>query len=307
MEMTKKILVLSSADTPVNKDLNEQFIARIQALAGNEYEITWRMLADVSFKLGEDWQALLLSEQQLVDDFDLIYFKSYYRYSEIAVALVEYLAAKHIPFMCQELDSYISFSKLSQYARMSRNGIRIPKTQFVARKHLQDSFEILASYLGLPFVLKAIGGRGGDLNFLIDSAEKFDRSVHQAGEEEMIAQSFVSNEGDMRILVLDDDIKLVILRRRQDSNTHLNNTSQGAEATEISPNDLDEETRTMALQAAKIMRREVAGVDIMLESASKRPYLLEINASPQVASGALTDRKIELYHQLFKQKLDKNH
>lgn len=303
----KKILVLSSADTPGNEAINNTFISHIQELAGEDYKIVWRMLSDVSFKLGEDWQALLLPDQQPVDAFDLIYFKSYYRYSEIAVALVEYATKRGVAFMCQELGSYISFSKLSQYARMTSAGVRIPRTQFVARKHLADSFDLLSSYLGMPFVLKATEGKGGDLNYLIDTREKFDTAVSQSGREQMVAQSFVPNDNDMRILVLGDELKLVILRSRQHKDTHLNNTSQGASAVEVDPLTLDAETRDMALRAAKIMKREIAGVDIMHESVSNKPYLLEINASPQVASGALTDRKIELYHELFKQKLNEKY
>lgn len=302
----KQVLVLSSAETPGNIKINERFVAQIQDLAGGKYHIGWRMLGDVSMNMGDTWEAFIVPEGKLIDSYDLIYFKSYYRYSEIAVSLVEYLSHKKIPFMCQELSSYISFSKLSQYARMTRSGVRIPKTQFIARKHLGDSYNSLVDYLGLPFVLKAIEGKGGDTNFLVDSKEKFDASLVRAGDDELIAQSFIENEGDMRILVLGNEIKLVISRKRLNENTHLNNTSQGGVAEELSVAELSEESRTIALQAAQIMQREIAGVDIMLESGTGRAYLLEINASPQVASGALTDRKIELYHQLFLNKLGKS-
>jgi len=304
--MAKRILVLSSADTPGNKELNQKFVAQIQALAGSDYEISWRMHADIAIQMGDDWQVRLFPNNELIDDFDLVYFKSYYRYSEIAVSVVEYLQHKSIPFMCQELESYISFSKLSQYAKLARAGLRIPKTLFIAKKHLGISFDLLVTTLGSPFVLKAIDGKGGDLNFLIDSQQKFDQSLEQSQGAELIAQAFVANQGDMRILILGNQIKLVIYRQRQDDSTHLNNTSQGAAAAELDISELSEEVREMALKAASVMKREIAGVDIMLEDGTSLPYILEINASPQVASGALTDRKVELYHQFFLDKLEKN-
>lgn len=305
MQKNKKILVLSSADTPGNKELNQQFVSRIQALAGDDYEIVWAMHADLAIQMGDDWQVRLFPDNELIDEYDLVYFKSYYRYSEIAVSVVEYLQHKNILFMCQELESYISFSKLSQYAKLTRAGLRIPKSLFVAKKHLGVSFDLLVSTLGSPFVLKAIDAKGGDLNFLIDTQQKFDQSLEQSQGVELIAQAFVANQGDMRILILGNQIKLVIHRKRLDDSTHLNNTSQGAAATELDPSELSEETRGMALKAAQILKREIAGVDIMLEEGTNLPFVLEINASPQVASGALTDRKIELYHQLFMDQLEK--
>ena len=56
----------------------------------------------------------------------------------------------------------------------------------------------------------------------------------------------------------------------------------------------------IALHAARVMGREVAGVDLMHELGTGKPYILEVNASPQIGTGAFMDEKIEKYCQYFK-------
>jgi len=101
------------------------------------------------------------------------------------------------------------------------------------------------------------------------------------------------------VLVVGGVIRLVIERRRKDNSTHLNNTSQGAQAKLIALADVSPEIKETALRAANIMNREIAGVDIMEHADTKVPYVLEVNASPQIASGAFMEEKLEVFRDYF--------
>ena len=120
---------------------------------------------------------------------------------------------------------------------------------------------------------------------------------------EFVGQSFIANSGDLRVLVINKSIKLIIGRTRKDDTTHLNNTSQGADARLLDISELSVEAQEMSLKAASVMGREIAGVDVMFEKDTEKPYILEVNASPQVGSGAFTDEKLTVYNEFFKEVL----
>ncbi len=295
----KKVLVLSSAESVENVQINDDFVRQINDQA-NDYSIEWRHYRDISLQLSPDGlEAVLLPEKRSITDFDMVYFKSYYRYAEVAVALAEVLEAKNVPFICSELKNYISFSKLSQYARFARQALPIPATLYVPHGHLLDHYDYIIETLQSPFIMKASDGKGGDANFLVRDQSQFATIVADHLGVDFVLQSFVPNEYDLRLLVLNGKTELVIKRQRQDDTTHLNNTSKGAGASNVPVSDIADSVLDLAHQAANIMQREIAGVDIMFNSQTGNPVLLEVNASPQVASGALQAEKIDLYCKMF--------
>lgn len=83
----------------------------------------------------------------------------------------------------------------------------------------------------------------------------------------------------------------------------MNNTSQGGAARLLPIDELTVEQQSLALQAAALMNREIAGVDLMFETGTGHPYILEVNASPQIGSGAFTDEKLAIYSNYFKNML----
>lgn len=245
-----------------------------------------------------------LSLNQDIANYDFVYFKSYYRYSEIAVAVVEYLKMKEVPFVCEELDSYISFSKLSQYARMAARNFPIPATFYAHSQSDANDWDAIAGLLEVPFICKAVDAKGGDLNYLIKSKTDLREALVRNPGVEFLYQQFIPNSFDIRVLVLDGEAKLLIKRQRTSDQTHLNNTSQGARASLMQPQELGPEAIDLAIRAAKLFKRQVAGVDIMLREGDSKPFILEVNASPQVSTGAFVEQKIKAYAGFIKQRLE---
>lgn len=293
---SKRVLVLSSAESAQNRSLNDEFVAGINQQFGGEMQVEWAHYTDIGFHFNDgNIEAFWTVNGESLPKYDLAYFKSYYRYVENALSLVEYFKQVGTKFVCSELENGVSFSKLSQYARLSNENLPIPPTVFIPRPVLDNQFDTLVSRLGLPFVMKATDAKGGAANFLIHDSTEYAQALGKYPDLEFVAQSYIPNDGDLRIIVLDHNIELVIRRQRNDNSTHLNNTSQGGQATLIDPSTLDPEVIAYVVQAAKRLAREVAGVDLMFASNSGKPYILEVNASPQVASGAFPTEKVEKY------------
>lgn len=297
-----RILILSSAEEPSTRLLNDNFVKKLNLELAQQCRIEWRNYHEIGLELQtNNVHAFLLSDRTPLKDFTAVYFKSYFRFQEQAAAILEYLLENNIKFVGEELKSYIPATKLTQLARLARANLPIPKTIYMSTEKYGPNFEILERELGLPFIFKAIDGSTGENNYLINSLEQMSKALRETVKTHFIAQAFIPNEGDLRILVVGKVPRLVIDRRRKNENTHLNNTSQGGTANLIDVKRFKPELMSMAVRATNIMDREVAGVDIMLEKGTNDPYILEVNASPQIASGAFQDEKIEIYKNYFRE------
>ena len=107
----------------------------------------------------------------------------------------------------------------------------------------------------------------------------------------LIAQQYIDNDGDYRVLVFGKKIALVIYRTRTDETTHLNNTSQGGRAELMPKTVLPESIRKKCITVAKLLKREVAGVDVVQDKQTGLWYCLEVNDSPQLTTGTYVNEK----------------
>ena len=159
----------------------------------------------------------------------------------------------------------------------------------------------------LPFVLKDIHGSRGEANYVIADESDYKRVIKSVKKNNVyvVGQKFIPNDGDFRILVLGRRIALVIHRSRQDDTTHLNNTSKGGNARLIDLVDLPTHVQTNSLIATKAMGRGVAGVDMVQDLVTKNWYCFEVNAGPQIATGAFLVEKQKAFAQFVKTELGK--
>jgi len=200
-------------------------------------------------------------------------------------------------------------SKLYQYNLLAHAGILVPKSIFMMPAALaeDDSYQLLVKKLGLPFVLKDIHTSRGRNNEVIRDEQSYRRMVDAALHESvyLVAQQFIPNTGDYRILVMGQKITLAIWRRRQDDDTHLNNTSQGgaAELHEIST--IPTKVQLDSLKALKVVERDIAGVDMVRDAETGKWYCFEVNDGPQIASGAFMKEKQTAYAAFIERELEK--
>jgi glutathione synthase/RimK-type ligase-like ATP-grasp enzyme len=183
----------------------------------------------------------------------------------------------------------------------------MPKSVFLMPAAMAESYNYLVEELGLPFVLKDIYGNRGEHNYLVRDEASFEEAIALSGQDDTrcIAQAYVENDGDYRVLVFGSHVELVIHRQGQSADSHLNNTSQGGAATLVSEKVLPPEIRTACVTAAKLLDRQIAGVDIVEDKNSGVWYCLEVNDGPQLASGSFTAEKHKAFAAYLERKLSK--
>ena len=301
--INKKILILSSAETAGTTSINDDFVTNLQRRIGDKVSIEWRNYHSIDISISNDGTEVTLDDGRSLKDYDFVYFKSFFRYSEMASVIAYYLKQNDITFVSSELLRHGIDSKLSQLNYLSYAGLPIPSTLFMLNDQWVDSYEKAAKKFGLPFIFKSVDGSTGRENYLIKSEKEFKDALefHKLEKLEFIAQEFIPNNSDLRVLIVGDEIKMIIKRQRVNpEETHLNNTSQGATASLISVDTLSSYSQEICLRAASILDREIAGVDLLFSEIDNSPYILEVNASPQIGSGAFVEEKLDIYSDYFK-------
>jgi glutathione synthase/RimK-type ligase-like ATP-grasp enzyme len=120
----------------------------------------------------------------------------------------------------------------------------------------------------------------------------------------LVVQNFIPNDCDYRVLVFGGQVKAIMRRTRQGSDTHVNNTSLGGRGDMVGLAEFPKEWQAIALQAAAAVNRsDLAGVDMLIDQTSNKPYVLEVNKSPQIETGSNTDTKTTVFVDYIMEKL----
>ena len=250
------------------------------------------------FLSSEGAEIISLQTNEALKRYDLVYFKTRQRRQEFAGALSELFDMQSTQYIDREIQQHASNSKVTQYASLYRAGLPLPKTVMLAAGKLQGNYQRLRDFLGTPFILKDPEADKGLRNYLVNNEADYQHIIKETDVEQLyyVGQEFIPNNGDLRMVVLGRAVELVIGRKSsEDSDTHLNNTSVGGTATLLEVAHTDAQIKRMAVQAARALNRQVAGVDLIQDTRDGEWYVLEVNNSPQLASGAFVDEKVATF------------
>lgn len=169
-----------------------------------------------------------------------------------------------------------SRDKLYSLQLMLNSGLDIPITGF-ANSPL-DTNDLIKMVGGSPLIIKLLEGTQGK-GVVLAETKKAAESVINAFKSlnaNILVQEFIkeANGKDLRCFVINGKVVAVMQREAPPgefrANIHLGGTGTVVKITK--------EERKLAIQAAKAMGLDVAGVDLI--RSSKGPLLLEVNSSP---------------------------
>lgn len=162
-------------------------------------------------------------------------------------------------------------------------------TNFLAQKFLE---------LGGKGVLKSVQGTKGKDNYLIQSKKELREILKNNADTAFILQNFIPNDGDWRIILINFEPKLAIYRSSHGKD-HRNNTSVGGEAKLVPLEEVDPQILDLSIAASKALDIKIAGADIMQDSDTGEYTVLEVNRTPQLATGAFVEEKTEILKSLI--------
>lgn len=169
-----------------------------------------------------------------------------------------------------------SRDKLRSLQLLSRKGIGLPITGFA--RSPDDIDDLIAMVGGPPLVIKLLEGTQG-IGVVLAETKSAAESVIQAFMEldvNILIQEFIKESAgsDVRCFVVGDRVIGAMERKAKEGEFRSNIHRGGrAVATKITSQE-----RKTAIQAAKIMGLNVAGVDIL--RSNRGPLVMEVNSSP---------------------------
>src|SRR5581483_4162746 len=248
---------------------------KINELLGDGYEVETAIFSELAFLA--DGKASRIWHPQAgwdIADFDLVIVCRVGEEIEQATSCAYYLESKHVAFT----DRYIlkpGKGKLAGAFIRSANGVPVPRT-FSGSYEVFEALFKTAPPIGFPLILKADNGRKGQDNYLVHDLAEMLRILKKNTKISMVAQTFIPNDGDMRVLVLCGQIRFAMLRQ-SGGDVHLNNTSQGGSATALNIAMLSKRVRQDCLRSAALEELQVAGVDVIVDRETGQHYILEVN------------------------------
>lgn len=289
----KRILILRSDSSPaVEHNYSTVFAQSLQDGLKSMATITTATFAELGFEAGDAaYRIWHIAKGWDIADFDLVIFRKVGSSLELAIAAAHYLRSKNTPF----IDDYIytlGSGKLAGAFMRREHNIPVPHTLYASKDLLEQA--IASSTLNFPFIFKDDHGSKGRDNFKISSLDELSKAFDATTSKRMIVQEFIENDGDFRILVMNNKASLVIKRKTTNS-SHLNNTSQGGSAVTVPVKSIPKDIIKDVLVATKLEKLSVAGADVIIDSVTKKHYLLEVNRAPQLGTGANVDEKLAVY------------
>lgn len=285
----KKILIITGGSS---KKL-EPFREAIKKLG---LDVTLASFSEIEFfsaeRKGEF--VLRLGERDVVD-FNVIYIRLVGKRLEDASLLVEYSKQKGLPAGRQGIRlvdkvyqdaSFLpsTISKAMELKKLIEAGVRIPKTLFGGIEIIKAKGEEL---LGFPFVIKGTQGRKSREAWAPGTREELTQLTSELSHQEregkrFFAQKFIEGAQRTRVLVVGSRVLGAITRPTKWRTRFLPKIDgQYPEPEKGQVKPVPKEDAEIALAAAKAVSLDIAGVDIIHNDATGRPYILEVNAAPR--------------------------
>jgi glutathione synthase/RimK-type ligase-like ATP-grasp enzyme len=286
-----KVLIIGSRH---DQDGEEQNLAKygtfFQEATSSDYKVFHALLDDLVFDISPEVFSIYDSaNQNEFTEYKIIIMRGKLRDDIDAIFAVSEYAKLNALVCYNNYNGVRSISKLAQAVNFYLAGVPFPRTIYAAPTQLLGLID--KGRLNFPFIYKSRLGAHGINNYLIKTKEEFSK----AGSWGMVAQPFIPNHGDYRVIIAGSND--LVIKRTAVSGSHLNNTSQGGRAELVK--NFEKKFLDESHKIAKNAGMTIAGVDIIIDRNNSQHYFLEINSQPQLMSGAFLKEKKQLMKKLF--------
>ena len=217
--------------------------------------------------------AQILYKGEPLKDYDCIYAKGSFRYSQVLRSLTSILHKDcYMPIIPGAFT--IAHDKLLTQLMMQQHGVPMPKTYISSTI---DSARELLSSLNYPIIMKFPQGTQGKGVMFADSFSSASSILDalSALKQSFIIQEYIdTGSTDVRAFVVGDKVVASMIRRGSKEEIRSNIHTGGVGE----PIEIDEHTKQIAIKAAKAIGAEICGVDIL--QGFRGPLVIETNVSP---------------------------
>lgn len=215
---------------------------------------------------------------RLLEDFDAVIPRIGASHTFFGTAVVRQFEIMKTFCLNSSLGITRSRDKLRSIQTLARKGISVPMTG--SSHSTADVNGLIETVGGAPLVVKLVQGTQG-LGVVLTRTHKAAESVIQAFsglKTDILVQEFIAEAKgqDLRVFVVGGKV-VAAMKRTAAKGDFRSNVHRGGKVKKVK---LSKEEKRMALQAAREMKLNIAGVDIIRSKAG--PMVLEVNSSPGI-------------------------
>lgn len=292
--MIKKILVLNRKDDRTDYDTADSLVQGLNKINNGKVEYTHCDLEELIFVYDNE---LNIYGNSSIDirTYDAIFLSGWFKtkmLEDTALAVSKYAQHYKIPCVNSEALYTRSSTKLSQYVTAALHDINTIPFVF-SFNNTAVLGEVKKLGWGMPLIAKGVQASRGKDNYLVNGLKQLEDTLVADNKLRLIVQKFIPNDGDYRIIVMGKKAELV-MHRKSSGISHLNNTSQGSTATTVSLSELSSSLLDDVCRITSLLRREVGGVDMIVDKNTGKHYFLEANNMPQLSTGSYVEAKLKI-------------
>ncbi len=230
---------------------------------------------DVAFISEEQRAGIFHRDRDLVAEYDVLVVRTFYPYISEALTIARLFHDAGKLVVDQSLtDEGYAVSKQHDSILMAQHGLPVPATRQVFNPADVEAF---AAQIGYPCVLKGVHGAHGSTVFLVHNVDQLRRWLWRLPIGELSVQEFLPAKEDYRVLTIGYKALPVFISRKPAPGDFRTNFAVHGR---FSSRPLSEmpQLGELAEKAARLLRREFAGVDIRFKG--NQPMILEVNRRP---------------------------
>jgi glutathione synthase/RimK-type ligase-like ATP-grasp enzyme len=239
-----------------------------------------------------------------IRNFDLVYFRRVgNRFFSLGGTLA--ICLKHLGIRFYDtafLDVGPDEDKFTNQTRLALAGLPVIPSFFCWYEKIGNHKKHVIERFGLPLIAKSLGSHRGKGVFLLKKEEDFDLLNKKGEGVQFLFQKYLPNDEEYRLLVLKDRVAVAEKKIRTDPNEFRSNVALGAREEFIGVDKIPDSMKEVAVKAARTLKIETAGVDILVDKAG-RTWLLEVNRGPGLTYNTKVSPEIDELAKFFKREL----
>ncbi len=278
----KQILVITGGKT--NHLL--PFLAAAQKLNIN---VSLASLSDLSYKAFQDSKFKLEILDRDIKSFDIVYIRLVGKHFEELSVLVDYARKNNIKLVDSVYQNSeflrLPFPKSLETKVLYEAGIPMPSTIFGSLDFIKEK---APRHFGDTFIIKDTAGKQGHGVWCPRNHKELDEIISTLLIEEsekskrFLAQEFIKSGQRTRVLIIGGKAIAAITRPtkwRKRFTKEVNGVIPIGKREAINP--IPKEDAALAIKAANALSIDIAGVDILHDEETGKPYILEVNSAPR--------------------------
>jgi glutathione synthase/RimK-type ligase-like ATP-grasp enzyme len=233
-------------------------------------------IKDLFLEIVDGKTKVLISDKNF-EDYDYVWIQSGWNTTHMAYLLHLYLKSKKIPHNKTNIHN----TKLSDILSLSLKGVFVPNTFFHNGLQIDDDNILkIEKICKFPCIYKTLLGSLGAQVYLIEKKSDIEGTIRENGRyNRYIFQEYISNDFDYRVVVANGKPISVCKRTRVDDG-YRNNVALGAKEEFFKIEEVSKSVLDIAIESAKALKLNWAGVDVVTDKNTGKDYVLEVNRRP---------------------------